>query len=109
MPAEPVVDENPSVSRPRVLLGKIVTMEGAVIDQGAVYCRNGEIHRVQAAGETPPSGFEHAARIETGGVIYPGLIDLHNHLEYNVQTLGARPDHMGIATSGASMNDIGRR
>jgi len=87
MPQPPVVAEDPRASRPRVLLGKVVTMTAGVVAEGAVYCRDGEIQCVQAARDAAPPGFEQAARIDTRGVIYPGMIDLHNHLEYNVQPL----------------------
>ncbi len=87
MPPPPVLTEDPRASKPRVLLGKVVTMTGGVIADGAVYCRDGEIQVVQSAREAAPPGFERAARLDTRGVIYPGMIDLHNHLEYNVQPL----------------------
>ena len=36
---------------------------------------------------TAPAGFGHARRVRTGGLITPGLIDLHNHLAYNTLPL----------------------
>jgi hypothetical protein len=40
-------------------------------------------NRTQAA----PAGFEAVAVLETGGTMYPGLIELHNHLSYNALPL----------------------
>jgi hypothetical protein len=42
-------------------------------------------HRKQRA----PAGFETTAVLETGGTIFPGLIELHNHLSYNALPLWA--------------------
>ena len=40
---------------------------------------------VASEGDPAPPGFEGANRVETGAdaVVYPGLIDLHNHIAYN--------------------------
>lgn len=70
------------------LLGRLVTMgPRGVIPAGAVYVDTGVIVAVQSAGDLPPPGFEQAPRIRTGGSIYPGLIELHNHLSYNAMPL----------------------
>ena len=76
-----------------ILDGRIVTMnEGFdVIDRGRVYIDAGKIVAVEdlendritvVAGEAAarPEGFRGAPLIRTGGTIYPGLIELHNHL-----------------------------
>jgi 5-methylthioadenosine/S-adenosylhomocysteine deaminase len=79
---------------PLVLLGKVATFdgEGTVIDDGAVYIGADEhIAGVQARRDSAPEGFGQAARLETKGVIYPGLIDLHNHIAYNCLSLWASP------------------
>lgn len=39
----------------------------------------------------PPAGFSPAATLKTGGTIYPGLIDLHNHLSYNIVPMWMAP------------------
>ncbi|HEV2450603.1 MAG TPA: hypothetical protein VGS62_01595 [Streptosporangiaceae bacterium] len=39
-----------------------------------------------------PSGFEQAAKVKTNGLVYPGLIDLHNHIAYNCLSLWIAPD-----------------
>lgn len=86
---------DPDTSSPLVVLGKVVTMDGNIIDDGAVYCRNGVIEAVQIRTAPLPLGFETAVRIDTQGVIYPGLIDLHNHLNYNVLPLWNPPEKYG--------------
>ena len=48
---------------------------------------------------TKPSG---VPAIATGGVILPGLIDLHGHPEYNVFSAGSRPRPSSTAVSGAA-------
>ena len=64
--------------------GETVALRGAVLtpdaawDDGYVVVDRGVIAAVQ---QTPPSGVR---TLETGGVIMPGLIDLHGHPEFNV-------------------------
>ena len=71
-----------------VLEGRVVTMAAAgVIADGAIYVADGRIVAVQHASVPAPDGFAHASRIRTGDTIYPGLIELHNHLSYNAMPL----------------------
>lgn len=83
---EPLDAAAPSAPK-LVLLGEVVTMTGPPIRQGAVYLERGVIVAVQERNAAPPEQFEAAPRIQTEGVIYPGLADLHNHLIYNIFTL----------------------
>jgi cytosine/adenosine deaminase-related metal-dependent hydrolase len=79
---------------PLVLLGKLVTFDesSTVIDDGALYIGPDEkIAAVQKRSDPAPVGFDGARRVETKGVIYPGLMDLHNHCVYNVLSLWAPP------------------
>ena len=85
------LDVDPLTSKPLVLRGKVTTMTGSIIEQGAVYLRNGKIAAVLKAGDPVPPGFQSAPVVETNGVIYPGLIDLHNHLAFNVIPLWEAP------------------
>ncbi|HEX4006177.1 MAG TPA: amidohydrolase family protein [Acidobacteriaceae bacterium] len=64
---------------PVALTGTLVTPD-AIVPNGTVVLRHGMI---VAAGAhvTIPAG---AKVVETGGIIAPGLIDLHNHLTWNV-------------------------
>lgn len=59
-----------------VLSGTVVTPD-AVIPMGWVVIKQG---RIASIAETPPA----APIIETGGIIFPGFIDLHNHPMYNI-------------------------
>jgi 5-methylthioadenosine/S-adenosylhomocysteine deaminase len=71
---------------PRLALrGRIVTMDAAdtVITDGVLYIDQGLLNAVQPAKAKPPVGFENIKPIACGGTIYPGLIELHNHLAYN--------------------------
>jgi len=82
-----------SATDPFVLIGRVVTMDDAnpVIDRGAVYVQGNSIAHVLDATDPAPAGFEAAERIDTHGTIYPGLIELHNHLSYNVLPVWAVP------------------
>jgi 5-methylthioadenosine/S-adenosylhomocysteine deaminase len=69
--------------------GRIVQMRsvGAVLDDGVVYVRDGSIVAVRASSAPRPDGFDGVKVLETKGTVYPGLIDLHDHLSYNVLQL----------------------
>ncbi len=69
-----------------VLLGRVVTMDASftVVPRGAIYVRGDKIEAVREAGEPAPDGYQGAPRLDTRGTIYPGLVDLHNHVAYNV-------------------------
>ena len=58
-----------------------MTGEGAVFD-GGVLVQSGKIASVWS-GTNIPSAHAGIEVIETDGTIYPGLIDLHNHMHYN--------------------------
>ncbi len=68
-----------------VLEGRFVTMGPAgVIDDGAIFVDGGVIEAVQPAEDPiPDRKYDGATHIRTGDTIYPGLIELHNHLSYN--------------------------
>ncbi len=64
---------------PMALQGTLITPAG-VVDQGTVLIQNG---RILAAGldvRLPPG----TKVIPAGGIIAPGLVDLHNHLTWNI-------------------------
>ena len=54
---------------------------------GVVFVENDTIFGVQPADAPPPASFEDVEIVETRGTIYPGLIELHNHLMYDVLPL----------------------
>ena len=79
---------------PLIIYGRLVTLdpERPLIDDGALYIGADErIAAVQRRKEPPPTGFEAALKLETQGCVYPGLIDLHNHIAYNCLPLWASP------------------
>ena len=74
--------------------GRIVTMDAAspedpdtVINDGMIYVNKGVIEEITGPADPPPAGFEDVPRLNTRGTIYPGLIELHNHLSYNILPL----------------------
>ncbi len=78
---------NTDSSRAFLLKGRVVTMDGEtnVINDGNVMVRDGKITGVWASNTNPPAGvdFSDVPIVNTEGTIYPGLIDLHNHVHYN--------------------------
>jgi cytosine/adenosine deaminase-related metal-dependent hydrolase len=79
-----VIEEAGEVKPRFVVRGRVVTMKAfGVIDDAAVYVHGGVIEAVRAAREPAPDGYANAPVLATRGTIYPGLIDLHNHLAYN--------------------------
>ncbi len=64
---------------PVALTGTLITPDGIVQD-GAVLVQNGKITAVGTKPTIPPG----TKTVDTNGVIAPGLIDLHNHLTWNV-------------------------
>lgn len=76
--AQPAATGQSSAAEPLALRGCVVTPE-TVFEQGYVVIGpDGTVTSVQGRA---PQG---ARVIETGGVIAPGLIDLHNHPEFNI-------------------------
>lgn len=70
-----------------LLKGRVVTMENenSVLNQGNVLVRDGKIDAVWSSSSSMPISVDltNVPVIETNGTIYPGLIDLHNHMHYN--------------------------
>ena len=72
-----------------VLVGKVVTMNdsGDVLPNARVWLAGGKIMAIARAGEALPDGANGAPVVDSKGVIYPGIIDLHNHPEYAIHPL----------------------
>ncbi len=72
-----------------IIKGKLVTMNdaGDVLPNAQVWLANGKIMAIAKAGESLPEAAKDAVVIETKGVIYPGMIDLHNHPDYAIYPL----------------------
>jgi cytosine/adenosine deaminase-related metal-dependent hydrolase len=58
-----------------------------VIPQGTVWIQEGEIARITAESDSPPEGFTEVTPVDSGGTLFPGLIELHNHLAYDILPL----------------------
>src|SRR5215218_7838883 len=68
-----------TVSTPTLLGGTIITPD-RVIEDGWVLVRDGKISVVSENKPQAPDAIE----LQTGAIIFPGLVDLHNHVSYNV-------------------------
>jgi cytosine/adenosine deaminase-related metal-dependent hydrolase len=68
-----------------ILHGRVATMDQAftVLSQGAIYIDGNTIVAVADKAAPPPAGFTGAQIVDTGGTIFPGLVELHNHLSYD--------------------------
>lgn len=68
------------------LEGRIVTMnpDALVIPRGRLFIENGIIVDIRPVAGGYPPGFSRSDVIKSGGTIYPGMIELHNHLPYNI-------------------------
>ncbi len=98
-----------------VVLGQVLTVDDdrRVLNNGAVYIHDGHIEAVANAMAAAPAGYERAPRVRPGGVVAPGLIDLHNHLAYNTLPLwigrekpyGTRYQWPGAATYGSDVSN----
>ena len=84
-----------------VLQGLVAPMrDGAPSSMpGAVWIDDGGLIAAVTPLDAEPGGFAGAPRVEAGGVIYPGLIDLHNHLLYNTLPLWTEPSRATPWTS----------
>lgn len=71
------------------LEGRVVTMNDALdeMKSGVIYIEAGRIIDVLDSSAAPPPGFAGIQPLHTAGTIYPGLIELHNHLSYDVLPL----------------------
>ena len=80
---------DPLAGPPLALAGRVVVMNDtfAIRADAIVYVEHGVIVTVQDRAQPPPARFEGVAIVETGGTIFPGLIELHNHLSYNALPL----------------------
>jgi cytosine/adenosine deaminase-related metal-dependent hydrolase len=93
--SKPPID--PADSPKIALCGQIVTMDegSTVIKNGVVYMDNGNIVALTPSGAAKPPGFENVSEIDTEGTIFPGFIELHNHLAYNILRLWNVPKKYG--------------
>ncbi len=82
MPPPPI---DPLESPRYALEGRVVTMNEQfdVMPAARVYVDAARIVAVQPPHAPAPAGLEGVPILRTGGTIFPGLIELHNHLSYN--------------------------
>lgn len=68
-----------------VLRGDVVPLTGAssVVRNGRLCIEGNRIAALLGPGDALPANFAGAFEVDTQGTLYPGLIDLHNHLTYN--------------------------
>ena len=68
-----------------ILRGTVVTLDAKkrVLDDGYVGIDEKMISFVRPARQTIPIEFQNVPIVNVDGYIYPGLIDLHNHIAYN--------------------------
>jgi len=87
MSKKPPID--PLTGPKRALTGRVVTMDDGfrTLDRGTVYIDVGGIVAIRDAAQAPPAGFETTRAVDVRGTIFPGLIELHNHLAYNALSL----------------------
>ncbi|MBV9605525.1 MAG: amidohydrolase family protein [Solirubrobacterales bacterium] len=62
-----------------------------VLADGVVWIADAAIAAITAAVDAAPAGFDGVTPLQTGGTVLPGLIELHNHLAYNVLPLWQVP------------------
>ncbi len=91
--AKPKPPIDPLGGGPYVLEGRIVTMDAqnTVIAKGRCYVKDSTLIAVGGTAASAPPGFSKAPKLVTHGTIYPGLIELHNHLAYNALRLWKVP------------------
>lgn len=88
--ADPI---DPGTGPKLALSGRVVLMDDAftVLSQGVVYIERGAIVAVTETAAARPVGFESVPIVNSRGTIFPGLIELHNHLAYNALRLWEVP------------------
>ncbi len=84
---------DPAASPKWALAGRIATMDAqsTVIMDGAIWIADAAIAAITKRGDPNPEGFDGIVPLETGGTVFPGLIELHNHLAYNALPLWQVP------------------
>ena len=83
----------PAAPRRLVITGRVVTMDAhdTVHPRASVCIEGPTVRAVVPAGAPLPAEFTDAPRVASGGTIYPGLIELHNHLPDNILRLWRVP------------------
>jgi 5-methylthioadenosine/S-adenosylhomocysteine deaminase len=84
---------DPAGSPKWALGGRIVTMDpsSTIVMDGVIWIADAAIAAITQRADAPPDGFAGVVPLETGGTVFPGLIELHNHLAYNALPLWSVP------------------
>jgi len=84
---------DPLSGPPLALAGRVVQMDADfhMLPDGVVYIDKGGIVAVSPRTQSAPVRFETVPVHPTGGTLFPGLIELHNHLSYNALCLWQVP------------------
>jgi cytosine/adenosine deaminase-related metal-dependent hydrolase len=84
---------DPLTGPKQALAGFVVTMDDEFTTRpdGIVYIEKGCFVAVQDRALPAPAGFSGVPVVETGGILFPGLIELHNHLSYNALPMWSVP------------------
>lgn len=79
------------------LKGRIVTMNDNedILDNGIIFIKDSNIAAIIKENEAIPSQFSDFPIINCSGTIFPGLIELHNHLSYNCLPMWQVPKTYG--------------
>lgn len=90
-----------------VLKGRIVTMSAGrkVVASGCICIESAVIRAITSGTQALPAAFRDAPVIDTKGTIFPGMIELHNHLSYNVIPPWQVPKRFGNRGQWASHPD----
>jgi hypothetical protein len=94
-----------------VLRGRIATMDATatLFQTGAVYVDGNSIAAVNDSSAPAPVDFSGAATLQTSGIIFPGLIELHNHLSYNVLPMWLVPKKFSDRSQWQNSSDYRHR
>jgi 5-methylthioadenosine/S-adenosylhomocysteine deaminase len=65
--------------------------QSTVVMDGAIWIADAAIAAITKSGDPAPEGFAGVVPLETGGTVFPGLIELHNHVAYNALPLWQVP------------------
>ena len=86
---------DPAASPKWALAGRIVTMDprSTIVMDGAIWVADAAIAAITKRGDPTPDGFGGVVPLETGGTVFPGLIELHNHVAYNALPMWNVPKH----------------
>jgi 5-methylthioadenosine/S-adenosylhomocysteine deaminase len=88
--AESLATPVDALAGPKLALGgRAVAMDAGftVLPDAVLYIDKGRIVALQPRAQAAPSGFDAIPVTQTGGTLFPGFIELHNHLAYNALPL----------------------